>query len=200
MKSKRPANDPVRGFSETQVRELNDHLEKRPRVYAGGVALRSILDWVHVSQSELDGSADDRRAQSLARSSHIVKHARALQALLAYARPEWAMAGPPPKREPFPWEQFDNCLAKLADSAQEEARAATPKRIRGRRPEEWRDQLVALISYAYRNEDMTRLRVRQHFNQTIKMIFDFLGVPVLDLKAVLRGARSRGTPPPFTWE
>lgn len=76
-------------------------------------------------------------------------------------------------------------LDRLERHARERADAQ-----RGKPSGRWRDQLVAIVDHAY-GSDSGSLRARRHRQRTIKMVLDFIGAPVKDLKSTLRDVRQR---------
>lgn len=197
MKAKRPEVPTRGGLTEDQVAELRAHLALRPRLAQNDEVLWGIWSWFGVTQREIGGEAAKERKWRAEHFAKVAALARELQdalaedGLLPEKRPLW-------KTKDLDWASFDQNLERLAASAGEEAEAARAPKITGRASEKWRDQLVALVDDLYqRREDMTKRVVTGHRQQTIAMLFRFLGVQVKDLKSTLRDARAREVPPPL---
>lgn len=198
MKAKRPEVPTRGGLTEDQVAELRAHLALRPRLAQNeDEVLWAIRHWFPVTRSALIGEQAEERAWRAEHFAKVAALARELQTALAEDGlfPE---KRPLAKTKDLEWASFDQNLERLAVSAGEEAEAARALKLTGRASEKWRDQLVALVDDLYqRREDMTKRVVTGHRQQTIAMLFRFLGVQVRDLKSTLRDARARKVPPPF---
>lgn len=132
---------------------------------------------------------DEDRERGYRHFSGMVAHARALQNALADERP---LIG----TKDINWESFEADLARLIEAAKAETETARPKKTRGRPPEKWRDDLIALVDSRY--PKVSRRGLQSHFEGTVVMLLGFLNAEPEDVRATIRDVRKRRPQPPFT--
>lgn len=194
MRAKRPATtESEAGLTQDQERELTAWLHE------GGFTSEEIEDvvwainhWFPVIQARLrEGAAGPlRRARRSKHFSVMASHAQELQKLLGKERPLWKTAD-------IDWAAFDGALGRLIESAHEEAVSARPKEVKGRRPEEWRDELVALVHSLYPERVIAKRGGKAHRDKTVAKLLDFLDVEVSEVSKTVRDSLERAPRPPF---
>jgi hypothetical protein len=147
----------------------------------------AIQHWMPVIRSP---NRHELRENRYLHFSGMVTHARALQKALASERPLWGT-------KDISWENFEADLARLVESAEAEVQAASPRKTRGRRPEEWRDDLIALVRSRY--PETFKRGLRAHFEYTIALLLKFIDAEPDDIKATVRDVLRRNPQPPFSF-
>lgn len=88
------------------------------------------------------------------------------------------------------WPLVVQAIALIAETATiEEAELQQPKR-QGRRPQQWRDELIAAVFHAY-PIGLAKKSEGSHFERTVEMLLGFLNREVSDLHGVVIDALKR---------
>jgi hypothetical protein len=185
-KAKRPQVTAVSGLEPHQERALMRHLSdgylELKEIDRLAFAIRCY--WPEVQASILYGSeVREQRTVSHRHFAKMAAHARGLQEALSAERPLVNTCG-------VDWAGFDAALKRVLKSAEMEVEASQPRRGRGRRPEEWRDELVAVV-YAHYPETKAKLAEESHFEKTVALLLRFLAADVEDVHGLIVDARRR---------
>lgn len=194
MKAKRPTN-PERGALTTeQIECLRSHASTRVALKNNELFLLLINQgfwWARcqLAKSEKEKADEVRDAK---RREDLALHARQfrdrLVARLDSEIPIWGSAS-------VSLERFMTELNTVVRGVEAEA----PRFTRGaHRPAElWRAQLIAQIDHLYMHFERNpeALVSRKHRNETIRLLLEFAGASVKDLKSTLRDARKLGVEP-----
>jgi hypothetical protein len=171
-----------------QLAELEEHLRGALDGHALAEAVAGIeyaVEWVAVEEFARD---HDTKRRHYDHDRRILEAATQLRALLRTERPMWGMRSPD-------WLNFDDVLARIIHSTTETT-AQSPVRRRGRPPEHWRDQLIAVIRGVYPDDAETT--TSSHFVGTVELVLvEMVGHNVEDVGSVIRGALRRCPDPPF---
>jgi hypothetical protein len=127
-------------------------------------------------------------------NNYTVKHftkvsnqAMELRQSLAKRRPDLGLAG-------LDWSALDQMLSAVEASAHSMASSVrsvkAPPSNRGRRPEEWRDELIALVYGLYPPGKAVKT-TGSHFESTVGMLLEWVGRDVEDLHGLVIDALQR---------
>jgi hypothetical protein len=184
-KANRPHVTDVSGLEPHQERELIRHLNDGYLELAEIDRLTFAIKcyWPEIQASILY-EPEVRKARAVHRHfAGVAAHARALKDALAVEPPLWDTEG-------IDWLAFHATLERVLKSAAAEAEASQPRKGRGRRPEEWRDKLIAVVYHHY-PESKAKIADSSHFERTVAMLLRFLAASVEDVHGAIVDARRR---------
>jgi hypothetical protein len=177
----------MRFLSDAQQAELRGHLAKRLEPdhvewMLGAIDTQSASAAVDISEGKA------RREVLASKAAHhgaILEHATALRVLLKIERPLTVGICP------TVWDPLEATLWQIVGALRAHLEGTTPRPTRrGRKPEEWRDRLIALVFNLY-PPGLAAKTADGHFEETIGMLLGYLGVEVNDVHSVVLDALAR---------
>lgn len=161
-------------FTEDQQERLEVHLATKFDGHANGFsdAVFAIAEAFRYASVEIryEDALRRERTESRRHFARLVEHAAALRSSLATERPLW-------NTSEINWKRLDADLETLIRSASVHAESKPAKR--GAPPLEWRDNLISVVFSVY---PMSRAKKSDgsHFEQTVSLLLEFLGLPLSD--------------------
>lgn len=184
----------VRQLSFAQRSKLHRHLGQRLELHEIERVLASVDEWLLL---DLPSEGDRELVEAMLtfdaeRWGRVAKHARALLDELYGSPPLLDVNG-----VQFAGNFRAPAKGELETLAEYAAGAATvPKRRRGAPRIEWREELVSLV-YAHYPANKRSKTEFGHFEETIALLFGFLGVTLSDLHKEVCRILKRNPEPPF---
>ena len=174
-------------LSPEQVNELTEHLgEVLLDATERDAAVTAIDSAADLGEPVTPSDWKWIRDGSHAHAAKVASRATQLRELLRSELPTGAFSS----LADLDWSRIDTDLGRVIEAATAEAEGSARQKGAGRPPDEFRDELIAVIYSAYPPGEGTKSR-GSHFERTVEMVLGYIGREVEDVHGLIVKALRR---------